>query len=58
MKPFLAVLAALALCGCEGVRFGLDLANAETTVGISYGDGKTMVRAEQGGQRVSGHFTR
>lgn len=58
MKLLLALLTVLALTGCEGVRFGLDLANAETTVGISYGDGKTMVRAEQDGQRVSGHFTR
>lgn len=58
MKLVLALLAALALTGCEGVRFGLDLANAETTVGISYGGGKTVVRAEQGEQRVSGHFTR
>ena len=58
MKLVFAALVVLALTGCEGVRFALDLANAETTVGISYGDGKTMVRAEQDGQRVSGHFTR
>jgi len=58
MKYVFAALVVLALTGCEGVRFGLDLANAETTVGISYGDGKTMVRAEQDGQQISGHFAR
>lgn len=58
MKIFLTLMAALALTGCEGVRFGLDVANAETTIGIRHGDGKTTVRAEQGDQRVDAHFSR
>jgi hypothetical protein len=59
MRALLA--AALALTGCETfekVSFGLDLANAETTVSVNYGDGKTVLAAEQDGQRVSGYFRR
>jgi len=57
----LAIIAALALCGCaafERVSFGLDLANAETTISIGQRDGKTVISAEQDGQRVSGFFRR
>jgi hypothetical protein len=57
----LATFAALLLCGCatwDGVSFGLSIANADTTLTISQGDGKTVLSAEQDGQRVSGHFRR
>jgi hypothetical protein len=41
--------------GCstlDGLAFGLDVANAETTMSVSYGDGKGVIAAEQGGNRV------
>jgi hypothetical protein len=34
------------------LAFGLDVANAETTLSVSYGDGKGVIAAEQGGNRV------
>jgi hypothetical protein len=57
----LAIIAALLCTGCatwDGVNFGLSVANADTTLTISQGDGKTVLAAEQGGQRISGHFRR
>ena len=41
--------------GCaalDGLAFGLDVANAETTMRVSYGDGKGVIAAEQGGNRI------
>ena len=41
--------------GCESLRglaFGLDVANSDTTISVSYGDGKGVVAAEQGGNRI------
>jgi hypothetical protein len=41
--------------GCaalDGLAFGLDVANAETTMSVSYGDGKGVIAAEQGGNRI------
>jgi len=61
MRAIALALALLALTGCasfEGVSFGLDLANADTTVSLRQGDGKTVLAAEQDGQRVSGFFSR
>ena len=46
--------AALA-AGCatlDGLAFGLDVANAETTMSVSYGDGKGVIAAERGGNRI------
>ncbi len=43
------------LAGCatlDGLAFGLDVANAETTMSVSYGDGKGVIAAEQGGNRI------
>jgi hypothetical protein len=57
----LAIVAALALCGCatwDGINFGLSVANAETEITISQRGGKTVIAAEQDGQRVSGFFRR
>jgi len=57
----IAILLALLCGGCatwDSVNFGLSVANADTTLTISQGDGKTVLAAEQGGQRVSGHFRR
>jgi hypothetical protein len=60
VTKFLAT-AILAVCwgalaaGCaalEGLAFGLDVANADTTISVSYGDGKGVVAAEQGGNRI------
>ena len=61
MRAVIMALCALALTGCatwEGVNFGLSVANADTTLTISQGDGKTTLAAEQGGQKISGHFRR
>jgi hypothetical protein len=46
---------ALLSAGCatlDGLAFGLDVANAETTMSVSYGDGKGVIAAEQGGNRI------
>ena len=51
----------LALTGCatfDGISFGLDLANAETTVSFRHGDGKTVLAAESDGKTVRAHFRR
>jgi len=61
MRAIALAFALLALTGCatwEGVNFGLSVANADTTLTISQGDGKTVLAAEQDGQRVSGFFSR
>ena len=61
MRRLLLALAALCLTGCatfDGVSFGLDLANAETTVSFRHGDGKTVLAAEQDGKTIKAHFRR
>ena len=61
MRQLLLAFAALALTGCatfDGVSFGLDLANAETTVSFRHGDGKTVLAAEQDGKTIKAHFRR
>ena len=55
------IIMASLLCGCatwDGINFGLSVANAETEITISQRDGKTVLAAEQDGQRVSGFFRR
>jgi hypothetical protein len=57
----LAIVAVLLCGGCatwDGLNFGLSVANAETEITISQRDGKTVIAAEQDGQRVSGFFRR
>jgi hypothetical protein len=57
----IAILLALFLPSCatwDGINFGLDVANADTTISIRQSDGKTVLDAEQDGQRVSGFFRR
>lgn len=57
----LCIIAALLLSGCAGwdaVNFGLSVANADTTITIGQRDGKTVIEAEQDGQKISGHFRR
>ena len=61
MRQLLLAFAALALTGCatfDGISFGLDLANAETTVSFRHGDGKTVLAAEQDGKTIKAHFRR
>jgi predicted small secreted protein len=61
IRAIVLALAALALTGCatlDGVSFGLDLANAETTVSFRHGDGKTVLAAEQDGKTIKAHFRR
>jgi hypothetical protein len=55
------IIAALLCGGCatwDGINFGLSVANAETEITISQRGGKTVIAAEQDGQRVSGFFRR
>jgi hypothetical protein len=61
VRQLLLALAALALTGCatfEGVSFGLSLANADTTISVRHGDGKTVLAAEQDGKTIKAHFRR
>ena len=61
MRQLLLALALLCLTGCatfDGVSFGLSLANAETTISVSHGDGKTVLAAEQDGKTIKAHFRR
>ena len=51
----LAVSWAVLAGGCatlDGLAFGLDVANAETTMSVSYGDGKGVIAAERDGNRI------
>jgi hypothetical protein len=53
VRRLLLAFAALCLTGCatlDGVSFGLDLANAETTVSFRHGDGKTVLGGRAGRQ--------
>lgn len=63
MSYFAAIIAlALAfLVGCESLsqaRFGVAFAQADTELQVSYGNGKAVVQAEQGDQRVRGYYQR
>ena len=61
MRALLLAFALLALTGCatfDGISFGIDLANAETTVSFRHGDGKTVLAAEQDGKTIKAHFRR
>jgi hypothetical protein len=61
IRAIALALALLCLTGCatfDGISFGLDLANAETTVSFRHGDGKTVLAAEQDGKTVRAHFRR
>jgi hypothetical protein len=44
--------------GCETVRFGLSVEHEGTTLGATYGSGKTVVEAKQGDSRISSRFSR
>jgi hypothetical protein len=61
VRAIALAFALLALTGCatmDGISFGLDLANAETTVSFRHGDGKTVLAAESDGKTVRAHFRR
>ena len=61
MRRLLLAFAALCLTGCatlDGISFGIDLANAETTVSFRHCDGKTVLAAEQDGETIKAHFRR
>jgi len=61
MRAALLAFALLALTGCttlDGVSFGLDLADAETSVSFRHGDGKTVLAAARDGKTVRAHFKR
>jgi hypothetical protein len=61
VRQLLLALVAFALTGCatfEGVSFGLSLANADTTISVRHGDGKTVLAAEQDGKTIKAHFKR
>ena len=61
MRAIALAFAALALTGCatlNGISFGLSLANADTTISVRHGDGKTVLAAEQDGETIKAHFRR
>jgi hypothetical protein len=61
IRAIALAFALLALTGCatmDGISFGIDLANAETTVSFRHGDGKTVLAAESDGKTVRAHFRR
>jgi predicted Kef-type K+ transport protein len=61
IRAIALAFALLALTGCatmDGISFGLNLANAETTVSFRHGDGKTVLAAEQDGKTIKAHFRR
>jgi hypothetical protein len=61
IRAIALALALLCLTGCatlDGISFGLNLANAETTVSFRHGDGKTVLAAEQDGKTIKAHFRR
>jgi hypothetical protein len=61
IRAIALAFALLALTGCatmDDISFGIDLANAETTVSFRHGDGKTLLAAEQDGKTVRAHFRR
>ena len=61
IRLVVALFCVIGATGCatwDSINFGLSVASADTTLTISQGDGKTVLSAEQGGQRISGHFRR
>ena len=61
IRAIALTFAVLALTGCatmDGISFGLSLANADTTISVRHGDGKTIVAAEQDGKTIKAHFRR
>jgi len=59
MKMFFLVLC-LGLPSCavfERISFGLDVANAESSVSISVGSGKSVLQAERGAERLRTRFS-
>jgi hypothetical protein len=44
--------------GCETVRFGVSATHEGSTITASYGDGKTIIEAEQDGSKVGLNFRR
>lgn len=51
-------LAVLLVAGCETVRVGVSATHEGSTITASYGDGKTVIEAEQNGSRVGLNFRR
>lgn len=51
-------LALLLIAGCETVRFGLSATHEGSTITASYGDGKTVIEAEQDGSKVGINYRR
>ena len=61
IRAIALAFAALCLTGCatmDGVSFGLSLANADTTISVRHGDGKTIVAAESDGKTIRAHYRR
>lgn len=61
MKTIALLFVGLALTGCEtleGIRFGVSVAQADTEISLSHGDGKTILGAQQGENKVSGFLRR
>ena len=54
----LLVAFALLVAACETVRFGVSATHEGSTITASYGDGKTIIEAEQDGSKVGLNFKR
>ena len=48
----------LLVTACETVRFGVSATHEGSTITASYGDGKTIIEAEQDGSKVGLNFRR
>lgn len=48
----------LCCAGCETVSYGVRITHEGASVGVSHGDGKTVVSAEQGADRLDVNFRR
>jgi hypothetical protein len=49
------------MTGCatfDGIGFGLDVANADTNISFRHADGKSVVAAEQGANRIGFNLRR
>jgi hypothetical protein len=60
MSGFL-VLSLLITPGCESIKsigFALDVANADTIISLRHADGKSVVAAEQDGNRINFNLRR
>lgn len=53
----LGAAACVVVCtGCETISYGLRITHDGASIGVSHGDGKTVLSAEQGDERLDFNF--